>query len=85
MDCTKTLVKYLKQMPLVIGLVGGYVLALYIFLIPSMLILASDFPLAFWLASIGIAFFSSFMGAFIGVGMNVLMGKDFFDTYMKGR
>jgi membrane associated rhomboid family serine protease len=73
----------IMEMPTVAGISIGFLLAVYLFLLPSIYTMAGLYPLAFAFAALGVAFFCSFIGAIVGITLNVILEPDFFKKYME--
>ena len=72
------------EMPLLTGLATGYFLVVDLIQLPSLYITAAEFPFAFFLSVVGLALFGSFIGAIVGMTLNVIMDPEFLDRYLRG-
>ena len=73
-----------NSIPHLAGIIVGLTLSIYFLILPSSFTLAGTYPLAFLFEAVGIAMFSSFTGAIVGIALNVLLEADFLDRYMRG-
>lgn len=75
---------FVRSLPLISGLSVGFLLVVDLMLLPSVYTMAGLYPLAFFFAIIGIALFGSFVGAIVGITLNVMLEPGFLDNYLRG-
>lgn len=72
------------DLPLLVGLLIGFMTIVYFFLLPQFYTLESDYQLTFFFVTIGMSMFCGLIGLIAGMAAKILLAPGFWERYTSG-